>query len=117
MQRVGRDVVELRLTLVNRHESPAAVGTRLSNSPAEAGSVSGVLLADPGGSKRYFVLRDQKNRPVCSSGLATLVPGERVEVWSRFPVPSEPRVDVWAPGGRRLGSVEVPPVPEGTAGR
>ena len=117
MQRVGRDVVELRLTLVNGHGVPAAVGARLASSPAEAGSVSGMVLADPGGTKRYFVLRDGKNRPVCSSGLATLAPGERVEVWSRFPVPSDPRVDVWAPGGRRVGSVEVPPVPEGTAGR
>lgn len=117
LERISRDVVELRLTLVNASEAPVVVGTQLAGSSAEAGSVSGVLLVDPGRIKRYFVLRDQRNRPDCSSGLAALAPGERVEASSRFPAPSERRVDVLAPGGRRLGSVDVPPGLEGTAGR
>jgi hypothetical protein len=109
--RVAVHVIEVRLALVNRAPDQAFdIGDRFAAAAGETGSISGTFLTDPEGTVKYFVLRNAEGRPLCSTGLARLGPGERKEVWARFAVPAErvTSVRVHVPHVTLPGEVRVP---------
>ncbi|MEU3964309.1 hypothetical protein AB0F42_31710 [Streptomyces buecherae] len=52
-------------------------------------STAGATLIDPGGKKRYYVLRDTDGRCLCTMGLGTVKAGATVPVFMQFPAPPE----------------------------
>lgn len=107
--RLSRDVVEVRLALVNHGTEPLDIGPRFAQREADAAAVSGMVLVERAARKKSFVLRDARDRPLCSTGLAPLAPGDRYTVWARFPAPGSPTVVVELPGLPPLAPVAVPP--------
>jgi hypothetical protein len=107
MVRVSRDVVEVRLALLNEGMQPLDLGTRLAQQEEDGPSVSGMVLVEHAVQKKSFVLRDARGQPVCSTGLTPLGPGERRAVWARFPAPRGPTVAIELPGLPPFASVDV----------
>lgn len=50
-------------------------------------AVGAVHLIDPVGKKKYFVIRDAEEQCVCSRGVASVGPGEKTNLWAKFPAP------------------------------
>jgi len=50
-------------------------------------AVGAVHLIDPVGKKKYFVIRDAEEQCVCSRGVANVGPGEKTNLWAKFPAP------------------------------
>ncbi|MYS18028.1 hypothetical protein [Streptomyces sp. SID4982] len=50
-------------------------------------SLGGATLVDPGGKKRYYVLRDTDGRPLTTTGLTTIESGQTIPVFIQFPAP------------------------------
>lgn len=107
--RVSRDVVEVRLAFTNQGTRPLDVGPRFAQREADAAAVSGLILVETAARKKLFVLRDAGDRPLCSTGLTPLAPGDRRTVWARFPAPGSATVAVELPGLPPLAPVAVPP--------
>lgn len=106
--RISRDVVEVRIALVNEAAEPVDLRGRLAQRDEDGAAASGIVLVDLAAQKKSFVLRDARDQPLCSAGLTPIAPGERRTVWARFPTPSSPTVVVVLPGQAPLGPVAVP---------
>ncbi|WP_327714023.1 hypothetical protein OG381_00265 [Streptomyces sp. NBC_00490] len=50
-------------------------------------SLTGATVVDFSARKRYYVLRDTDDRPLTTTGLSTLEPGESARVFMQFPAP------------------------------
>ncbi|GGS78882.1 hypothetical protein [Streptomyces cinerochromogenes] len=50
-------------------------------------SLGGATLVDAKGKKRYYVLRDTDGRPLTTTGLTTIQPGQTIPVFMQFPSP------------------------------
>ncbi|MGW4598777.1 DUF3426 domain-containing protein [Streptomyces sp. NPDC004457] len=50
-------------------------------------SLGGATLVDANGKKRYYVLRDTDGRPLTTTGLSTIQPGQTIPVFMQFPSP------------------------------
>lgn len=81
---------------------PADLGGRFADDSEPAAPFSGLVLLDEGGLKRAHVMRDDKGRPACSTTVAEVAAGGRLEVACRFPSPSA--------GARRVG-LQIPGLP------
>jgi hypothetical protein len=57
-------------------------------------SLGGATLVDPKGKKRYYVLRDTEGRPLTTSDLGSMKPGESVPVFMQFPSPPDSTTEV-----------------------
>ncbi|MER6838390.1 hypothetical protein [Streptomyces sp. P9-2] len=51
------------------------------------GSFGGATLVDSGSKKRYYVLRDTDGRPLTTTNIPRIKPGETVPVFMQFPAP------------------------------
>jgi hypothetical protein len=100
--RVGGTLL-VRFRFENAAAQPFGFGDRFAADPADRDTLADVALLDPSGRRKYFVLRDRANRPECSTGLSPLEPGEKRELFARFPAP--------APGTSRI-TIQIPHVPE-----
>jgi hypothetical protein len=49
--------------------------------------VSGVTLIDDAAKKKYFVVRDTEDTPICSMDIENLKPHDRGQYWIQFPAP------------------------------
>lgn len=49
--------------------------------------VSGVHLLDAANKKKYFVVTDSDRKCVCSKDIASVEPGNKVNLWAKFPAP------------------------------
>ena len=49
--------------------------------------VSGIHLLDPANKKKYFVVTDNEKHCVCSKNIAPIKPGQKVNLWAKFPAP------------------------------
>ncbi|MEV7239960.1 hypothetical protein AB0N92_01675 [Streptomyces sp. NPDC093248] len=77
--------------LKNDSGSKAVIPSNLSGNETEiiknGSSLGGATLVDSKGKKRYYVLRDTDGRPLTTTGLPTLKPGETLPVFMQFPSP------------------------------
>lgn len=98
LRRSDGDTVTLTFALTNEGEAKVDLGVDSLFGDASGWSVSkGAFLADPRSHTRYDVLRDSAEQPLCSRGSydnRVMKPGERRELWARFPAPAGPTVSV-----------------------
>ncbi|MFF0831867.1 MULTISPECIES: hypothetical protein [unclassified Streptomyces] len=84
--------------LKNDSGSKAVIPSNLSGNETEiiknGSSLGGATLVDSKGKKRYYVLRDTDGRPLTTTGLPTLKPGETLPVFMQFPSPPTTTTDV-----------------------
>ncbi|MFF3633029.1 hypothetical protein ACIRU2_02495 [Streptomyces sp. NPDC101169] len=77
--------------LKNDSGNKAVIPSNLSGNETEiiknGSSLGGATLVDSKGKKRYYVLRDTDGRPLTTTGLPTLKPGETLPVFMQFPSP------------------------------
>ena len=108
---VSRDQsgLTVRFRFVNASAQPFPLGDRVAADSADHDSLAGVALVDPSGRRKYFVLRDRDNRPVCSRDLPPLEPGERRLLFARFPAPlaGTSRITIQIPHAPDLPEVPV----------
>lgn len=92
LKRTSGNTLTLRFSMVNGSNKDLSFGYAFAEKGKDIvdfASVGGVHLIDPVGKKKYFVVRDTEDQPSCSKGLKDLVPGSRLNLWSKFPAPPE----------------------------
>ena len=113
ISRVGRGMLEVRFALVNlaTDGEPTEMAGLFASAPGDAGSVADAFIVEPVMEKKYFVLRDAQDRPICSRDLSALAPGGRVEIWARFPVPvgDVTEIELHIPHAPAFRSLALPP--------
>lgn len=90
LKRVSGDMLMLRIGIVNTGREPMDMG-RLYADPktGDYRIISGITLVDPLNKKKYFTVRDGADNCVCSGNVEDVKPGNRANVWARFPAPPE----------------------------
>ncbi|MER6186808.1 hypothetical protein [Streptomyces sp. NPDC001652] len=66
---------------------PAALRGNETDILRTGSSLAGATVVDFTARKRYYVLRDTDDRPLTTTGLSTLEPGESARVFMQFPAP------------------------------
>ena len=66
---------------------PAQVGGTETEILRQGPSFGGATLVDSASKKRYYVLRDTEGRPLTTTGMPGLKPGESIAVFMQFPAP------------------------------
>jgi hypothetical protein len=95
IQELKRDsggTLTLKLTLVNGSSKRLDFGYAFGDPDHQIkdhASVGGISLIDPVNKKKYLVARDSENTCLCSRGLNHVAPGERLNVWAKFPAPPD----------------------------
>lgn len=113
-RRLAPSIAEL--TLVFAHSGgagPVDLAARLPASADGRGSLEESFISDPERQRKFFVLRDGDDTPLCSRDLTELSAGERRVAWVRFgAVPGDlDHVDVHVPGIGTLERVALAPEP------
>ncbi|MFC7914966.1 hypothetical protein [Streptomyces sp. NPDC057386] len=84
--------------LKNDGAEAARVSARASGDETEVvrhgTSLGGATLVDSVGKKRYYVLRDTDGRPLTTTGLPRIKPGESIPVFMQFPAPPTSSTEV-----------------------
>jgi hypothetical protein len=77
--RSGAATVEIELTLIHTGEIAETIdiGHRFASIEGESGSIADVHLVDLAAMKKYFIVRDDDGRPLCSTDVEGIRPGER----------------------------------------
>lgn len=88
---------------------PIAIGSSFASLAADEGTVADIFVHDPVGQRKFYVLRDADRRPLCSTSIQPLVPGELRTVWAKFAAPPEgvALVDIYVPRMEPLRGVAV----------
>lgn len=112
LDRVGPDMVELRLAVTNTSVvgAPALdVSQRFSADGPDRGTLAEVYLADLTHQRKFFILRDGRNAPIGSRDIAPLPAGERRVLWARYPAPDadDREVVVHVPHAEPMPNVPV----------
>ena len=98
VRRSAGGTVTLKFALINGGETAVNIAQESLFGNGYDWRVSkGVFLADPGSRTRFDVVMDGADEPMCSRGTTdtrNLNPGERRELWARFPAPPGPTVSV-----------------------
>ncbi len=94
--------VSVQLLFANTSQQPFEFGDRFASDPADRDTLADIVLVEPSGLRKYFVLRDRANRPAGSGVVSPLRPGERRPVFVRFPAP---------PAGTSRITIQIPHVP------
>jgi len=94
--------VSVQLLFANTSQQPFEFGDRFASDPADRDTLADVVLVEPSGLRKYFVLRDRANRPAGSGAVSPLRPGERRPLVVRFPAP---------PAGTSRITIQIPHVP------
>ncbi len=91
---VARDAggfVTVNGELKNDSSEPARVSLRAAGVETEilrhGPSLGGATLVDSASKKRYYVLRDTDGRPLTTTNMPRLKPGESIPVFMQFPAP------------------------------
>ncbi len=103
----GSLVVQFRFA--NSGTQPFPFGDRFAADAADRDTLADVTLTDVSGRRKYFILRDRANRPLCSANLTPLDPGESRVLFARFPapLPGTSRITIQVPHVRDLGEVPI----------
>ncbi len=84
-------LLELTLAVINRAGTggeAVSLEHLFAAAPADARTLADLAIVDTAGRKKCFVLRDAHGRPLCSTAIGDLKPGERRLLWVRFPLPA-----------------------------
>ena len=100
LKRGSGGVIDLRFSIINDSSEPLNFGyeyTDPNHDVADFSGVGGVHLLDPIVREKQGVIRDTENKCACSQKVKDLAPGERVDVWAKFPATTAVRVSVVLP--------------------
>ncbi|MFC8245090.1 hypothetical protein [Streptomyces chartreusis] len=90
-QRDAGGFVTVSGELKNDGDEPARVSARTSGDETEiirhGTSLGGATLVDSVSKKRYYVLRDTDGRPLTTTGMPRIKPGDSIPVFMQFPAP------------------------------
>ena len=124
-RRTVNNVLVVRLTLTNRGAAPLQPHQDFSGdtNPVDDNRISALFVVDPNGRKKYAVLRDGGNRPLCSQVVPPIQPGERRTLDAQLLAPPDTTsaVDVYFPKATPILGVPIglpqagEPLPGGAA--
>ena len=92
LKRSSGNTLTLKFVMVNDSDKGLGFGYDFGdkdNSIKDFASIGGVNLVDGAGKKKYFVVRDTENNPVCSRDLKDMPPRGRANLWAKFPAPPD----------------------------
>ncbi|MGW6908363.1 hypothetical protein [Streptomyces sp. NPDC054940] len=97
-QRDSGGFVTVSGELKNDGDEAARLSARTSGDETEiirhGTSLGGATLVDSASKKRYYVLRDTDGRPLTTTGMPRIKPGDSVPVFMQFPSPPSNTADV-----------------------
>ena len=79
--------MNLKFTLINDSTESLGFGYGFVEKNKGYGDIGGVHLIDQSAKKKYFVARDSEGNCVCSREQKDLPPGEKRNLWAKFPAP------------------------------
>ena len=100
-RRTTANVLLMKLAVTNRGAAPLTPRQDFSGdgNPTDDNKISAVYVVDPNGRRKYTVLRDAQNAPLCSVVQPPIAPGETRNVFAQFAAPptTSSAVDVYFP--------------------
>ena len=124
-RRSVNNVLVVRLALTNRGTAPLHPHQDFAgdSNPADDNRISALFAVDPNGRKKYGVIRDGRNQPLCGQIVPPLQPGERrvLDAQLLAPPDTSSAVDVYFPKATPVLGVPIglpqagEPLPEGAA--
>lgn len=87
LRRSSGGTVNLKFTLVNDSTEQVGFGYAFVEKDKGYGDIGGVHLIDQTAKKKYFVARDSEGNCVCSRDQKDLPPGQKRNLWAKFPAP------------------------------
>ncbi|SDM94439.1 hypothetical protein SAMN04487981_10324 [Streptomyces sp. cf386] len=97
-QRDSGGFVTVSGELKNDGDEAARLSARTSGDETEiirhGTSLGGATLVDSASKKRYYVLRDTDGRPLTTTGMPRIKPGDSIPVFMQFPSPPSNTADV-----------------------
>jgi len=90
LKRLSSGTLMLKFAMVNDADQTLNFGYDFgAGSTSDIGTVGGVHLIDAVAKKKYLVVRDSKKTCDCSRGVKDVTARSRVNLWARFPAPSD----------------------------
>jgi len=84
------NLVKLKFAVINDSDQDLTltdgyIGTNRHGN--EYASVAGITLLDEAGKKKYFIVRDTEDTPVCSIAIENVKAHTRSQFWASYPAP------------------------------
>ena len=110
-RRTVNNILYVRLALTNRGTGPIQPHQDFAGdtNPTDNDRISALIVVDPNGQKKYPVLRNAQNQPLCSRVAPPIKPGERRVVGAQFAAPpdTDSSVDVYFPKATPILGVPI----------
>ena len=88
LKRTSGDTITLKFAINNGSSENFDFSYNYGNgSTSDYGTIGGVHLLDPTNKKKYLAIRDSNGKCVCSTGLSSIAPGAKKNLWAKFPAP------------------------------
>jgi hypothetical protein len=85
LKRTSGGTVNLKFVMINDSDKDISFWQGFGDNR----TISGVTLVDEKNKKKYFIVQDSENKYLCSSGLDSVKPKSRINLWAKFPAPPE----------------------------
>lgn len=88
-RRTVGNVLLIKLSLTNNGTGPIQPNQDFAgdDNPTDRNKISGLYAVDPNGRKKYTVLRDANNQPLCSTVAPPIKPGEQRMLYAQLAAP------------------------------
>ena len=110
-RRTVANVLLVKLVLTNLGTAPIQPQQDFAgnNNPTDDQRISALYAEDPNGRKKYTVLRNAQNEPLCSAIVPPIQPGEHRDVYAQFTAPPQTSsvVDLYFPKANPILSVPM----------
>lgn len=110
-RRTVANVLLIKLVLTNLGTNPIQPQQDFAgnNNPTDLNRISAFYAEDPNGRKKYTVLRNAQNEPLCSAVVPPIQPGEKRNVFAEFTAPPQTSsvVDLYFPKANPILSVPM----------
>jgi hypothetical protein len=82
--------LDVRLAFVNTSASGEQVvfGSNFAAAPADRDTIADIAVIDAAARKKYYILRDREDRPLCSGAIPSIAAGARRVLTASFPAPA-----------------------------
>lgn len=89
LKRTGGDTLTLKFTINNGSSENVDFSYNFGEGGGtiDFNTIGGTHLLDVANKKKYFVVRDAQGKCTCSSGLKSIPPGSKGNLWAKFPAP------------------------------